>query len=306
LLLFARLFPVWALLAALVALRAPRWFEPLGSYVTPPLALVMFAMGMTLTTADFRRVATRPGLVLAGVGLHYLIMPAAAWAISRVLALPPEIAAGMILVGSVASGTASTLMVFLSGGDVALSVSIGALSTCVGVVATPALTRLYVSTDIAVHGWAMLTSIVEVVAAPVLLGVLVNLVAGRAVRRIGAVLPLVSIAAILVIIGVVTAGARPRLASVGPAVLLGVLAPQRDRPARRLLGRPRDRIRRARLPDPGAGGRHAEFRPGRGTGADLHFSPGRAPGSAVFGMAQPVRLPARRILGKTPLVKRPA
>lgn len=64
--------------------------------------------------------------------------------------MPPELAAGMILVGSVASGTSSTVMVFLSGGDVALSVTISALSTLVGVVETPLLTRFYVSAGITV------------------------------------------------------------------------------------------------------------------------------------------------------------
>ena len=161
--------------------------------------------------------------MLAGLGLHYLIMPLAAWAIVRLLHLPPQLAAGMILVGSVASGTASTLMVFLSRGDVALSVSISALSTLVGVVATPLLTRFYVSADIVVHGWSMLVSILEVVAVPVLLGLACNHVAHRAVRRVEPALPLVSIAAILMIIGTVVAGAQSSILVVGPLVMLGVV-----------------------------------------------------------------------------------
>ncbi len=218
-----RLFPIWAVLVSVFALSQPGLFRPLGPLVTPLLAVVMFAMGVTLGLEDFRRIARRPAPVLAGVGLHYLIMPAAAWAIGRVLGLSPQLAAGLILVGSVASGTASTLMVFLAKGDVALSVSIGALSTLVGVVATPLLTRFYVSAAVAVHGWAMLVSIVEVVAVPVLLGVVVNGLAGGVVRRVAPVLPLVSIAAVLLIIGVVVAGARPGMATMGPALLLAVV-----------------------------------------------------------------------------------
>ena len=218
-----RLFPVWALLVSAAAFLSPATFRPLGSAVTPLLALVMFAMGVTLRLADFRRVALRPAPVLAGLGLHYLIMPLAAWGIAHLLAMPPQLAAGMILVGSVASGTASTVMVFLSGGDVALSVSISALSTCVGVVATPLLPRLYVSADIAVHGWAMLLSILEVVAAPVLAGLILNHLAHRTMRRVQPVLPLVSIGAILLIIGTVVAGAQASIAIVGPLVMVGVV-----------------------------------------------------------------------------------
>ncbi len=221
--LLTRLFPLWAVLISALAVLSPATFRPLGSWITPLLALVMFAMGLTLRLADFRRIALRPAPVLAGLGLHYLIMPLAAWVIAHALGLPPELAAGTILVGSVASGTASTLMVFLSGGDVALSVSISALSTIAGVVATPLLTRFYVSATVAVHGWSMMLSIAKVVALPVLLGLLCNHLAHRVVRRVEPALPLVSITAILLIIATVVAGTRASLLSVGPLVLIAVV-----------------------------------------------------------------------------------
>lgn len=221
--LLTRLFPLWTVLAAMAAFLAPSAFKPVGPYVADLLALVMFAMGVSLRVADFRRVVTRPAPVIAGLGLHYLIMPLAAFLIAHALRMPPELATGMILVGSVASGTASTVMVYLSGGDVALSVTISALSTVVGLVATPLLTRLYVSADIAVDTGGLLLSIVEIVALPVALGLVVNRVAGRAVRAVEAVLPLVSIVAILLIIGAVVAGAQASLAAVGPVVIAGVV-----------------------------------------------------------------------------------
>ncbi len=211
------------MLISALAVLSPAAFHPLGPWVTPLLALVMFAMGLTLRVADFRRIALRPAPVLAGLGLHYLIMPLAAWLIARLLGLPPELAAGTILVGSVPSGTASTVMVFLSGGDVALSVSIGALSTVAGVLATPLLTRFYVSAAVAVHPWSMMLGIAEVVLLPVLLGLLSNHLAHRLVRRVEPALPLVSIAAILLIIGTVVAGTRSSLLAVGPLVLLAVV-----------------------------------------------------------------------------------
>ncbi|MGI4941720.1 MAG: ketopantoate/pantoate/pantothenate transporter PanS [Janthinobacterium lividum] len=218
-----RLFPLWAVVSALVAYLAPTSFSPVASYVTYLLALIMFAAGVTLRVSDFRRVITRPGPVLAGLGLHYLIMPLAAWAIAHLLGMPPELAAGMILVGSVASGTSSTVMVFLSGGDVALSVTISALSTLVGVVATPLLTRLYVSAGITVDTWGLLISIIQVVAVPVLLGLAVNHLAHRLVRAIEALLPLVSMVAILLIIAAVVGATQPAIAAVGPVVAIGVV-----------------------------------------------------------------------------------
>ena len=92
--LLTRLFPLWAVLISVLAVLFPAAFHPLGPWVTPLLALVMFAMGLTLRVADFRRIALRPAPVLAGLGLHYLIMPLAAWLIAHLLGLPPELAAG--------------------------------------------------------------------------------------------------------------------------------------------------------------------------------------------------------------------
>ena len=124
-----RLFPLWAVIAAVLAYLSPAVFQPVAPWVTLLLSLIMFAMGVTLKLEDFRRVITRPAPVLAGVGLHYLIMPLAAWAIARLLHMPPDLSAGMVLVGSVASGTASTVMVYLSRGDVALAVTMPAFSS---------------------------------------------------------------------------------------------------------------------------------------------------------------------------------
>lgn len=218
-----RLFPLWALLIAVAAFLAPQPFKLIGPWVTLLLGIIMFAMGVTLTPRDFRRVARSPGPVAAGIVLHYLIMPLAAFLIAKLLGLSPQLAVGMVLVGSVASGTSSTVMVYLAGGDVALSVTISAVSTLVGVVATPLLVRLYVAHGIEVHVWALLLSIVRIVLVPVALGVFVNVLAHGLVRRVEPLLPLVSMVAILLIIAAVVAATAGAIASVGPIVLVAVI-----------------------------------------------------------------------------------
>ncbi|HTI00062.1 MAG TPA: bile acid:sodium symporter family protein [Acidisoma sp.] len=218
-----RLFPLWALLFAVAAFFAPAAFKPILPHVTLLLGIIMFAMGVTLTPADFRRVARQPGPVAAGIVLHYIIMPLAAFLIARLLGLPPQLAVGMILVGSVASGTSSTVMVYLAGGDVALSVTISAVSTLVGVIATPLLVRLYVSHGIEVNTLGLLLSIVRIVLIPVALGVVVNVLVHGLVRRVESILPLVSMVSILLIIAAVVSGTAGAIASVGPIVLLAVV-----------------------------------------------------------------------------------
>jgi BASS family bile acid:Na+ symporter len=218
-----RLFPLWALLIACAAFAIPPAFTHIGPYVTPLLTTIMFAMGVTLTFDDLKRVASRPGPVMAGIVLHYLVMPFAAFILAKLLRMPPDLTTGMILVGSVASGTSSTVMIYLSKGDVALSVTISTLSTLVGVVATPLLTRFYVSADVAVDVVGMLMSIVQIVVVPVTLGLFINHFLPKAVRRIEPALPLISMLAILAIIAAVVAGTAGSIAAVGPIVLVGVI-----------------------------------------------------------------------------------
>jgi bile acid:Na+ symporter, BASS family len=137
--------------------------------------------------------------------------------------MPPDLQVGMILVGSVASGTASTLMVYLARGDVALSVTIAVFSNLVGVLATPFLVRLYVSADIAVDTKGLLISIVQIVLVPIALGVLCNRLVPRLVRAAEPALPGVAVLSILAIIGAVVAGTQSTIATVAPVVILGVV-----------------------------------------------------------------------------------
>ena len=161
-------------------------------YVSPLLMLIMFAMGVTLRLDDFKRVLARPGPVAAGIFLHYLIMPLAAWILAMLFRMPPDLSAGMVLVGSVASGTASNVMIYLAKGDVALSVTISAVSTLVGVFATPLLTRLYVDAKISVDIMGMLLSILQIVVIPIGLGLIVHHTLTKTVKRIEPLLPALS------------------------------------------------------------------------------------------------------------------
>jgi BASS family bile acid:Na+ symporter len=141
--------------------------HPIGPWVTTLLMLIMFGMGVHLKIDDFKRVLSRPAPVAAGIFLHYLVMPLAAWLLAMIFKMPPDLSAGMVLVGSVASGTASNVMIYLAKGDVALSVTISSVSTLVGVVATPLLTRLYVDAHIQVDVMGMLLSILQIVVIPI-------------------------------------------------------------------------------------------------------------------------------------------
>jgi BASS family bile acid:Na+ symporter len=218
-----RLFPLWAVLLSTVAYFAPQCFTPILPHTGLMLGLIMFSMGLTLTTEDFQRVLARPAPVLAGIGLHYLVMPLAAWLLARLFKMPPDLTAGMVLVGSVASGTASNVIIYLARGDVALSVTISAISTLVGVFATPLLTRLYIDAAIQVDMPGMLLGILQIVILPIALGLLGHRFCTPLVKKGESVLPLLSMLAIVLLISAIVAGSHQHLSSLGPVVILAVI-----------------------------------------------------------------------------------
>ena len=96
-------------------------------------------------------------------------MPLTAWVLARLLGLSEELTIGLILVGACAGGTASNVMTYLAGGDVALSVSMTLMSTLWSVVLTPYLVWFYSGAEINVDIQAMIFSIAKIVIIPILL-----------------------------------------------------------------------------------------------------------------------------------------
>lgn len=193
----------------------PHLLTWVGPYIPWLLGVVMFGMGMTLTVEDFKAVGRRPWEVLIGAVAQFVIMPAVAWALVKVFALPPELAIGVILVGTCPGGTASNVISYLARGDVALSVSMTMASTLLAPVVTPALTWLIAGAWIEVSFTSMMISIAEMVLLPVVLGILFNRYCSRTVTRIMPAMPVVSVLTIVLIVGGVVALGAGRILDVG-------------------------------------------------------------------------------------------
>ena len=135
------------------------------------IGIIMFSMGLTLTTQDFKILAQRPFDICVGALAQYLIMPFLAFALTKVLHLPAGIALGLILVGCCPGGVSSNIMSYLCGGDVAFSVGMTTVSTILSPIMTPLMVSLLASgTNISIKALPMLVSIVETVILPVALG----------------------------------------------------------------------------------------------------------------------------------------
>ncbi|QYY34411.1 bile acid:sodium symporter family protein [Ruficoccus sp. ZRK36] len=219
---FTSLFPVWAILFSGLAYAIPAPFAALKPAIVPLLGLVMLGMGLTLSWDNFAAVLRRPGTILLGVALQYLVMPLAAWAIAAALDLPPMLLAGLVLVGSCPGGTASNVICYLGRGDVALSITLTTVSTLLAVLATPLLTLLYAGTRVPVPAGPMLLSIAKIVLVPVLAGMIVNRFFGQRLRPVQHVFPLLSVAAIVLIIAIIVALNRTSIGEMGLAVALAI------------------------------------------------------------------------------------
>ena len=112
------------------------------SMVTLGLGSIMFVMGLTLNEKDFKVIVTRPKDVFIGCLAQFTVMPLMAYFLAKTLRLPPELAVGLVLLGTCPGGTASNVMTYLAKGDVALSIGMTTVSTLVAPLLTPALTYL--------------------------------------------------------------------------------------------------------------------------------------------------------------------
>ena len=216
------LFPILAIAAAALAYGVPDLFASHGSAIVPLLTIIMFAMGLTLTPADFARVAKRPWVIGLGVLLQYTVMPLAAFAIGIALALPPELLVGLVLLGACPGGTASNVISYLARANVALSVTMTLISSLAAVIATPTITWLLVGQTVPIAVGSMMISLVEIVLVPVLLGVTLNTLFHRHIARIKPALPWVAALAIVIAIAIVVALNRDELAHAGPAILIAI------------------------------------------------------------------------------------
>ena len=215
--------------AIVIAVAALALFKPEAcswistSWINYLLGVVMFGMGLTLKPSDFAVVFRRPKDVVIGAVLQFTLMPLIAYALTVVFRLPAELAVGVILVGTCPGGTSSNVMTYLSHGDVALSVSMTAVSTILAPIMTPLLTLLYAGKTVDVNVAAMFISVVEVVLLPIVIGFVVNYFFSKFTQKAVKALPLVSTVAIVMIVAAVVSANSARIMTSGALILAVVI-----------------------------------------------------------------------------------
>ena len=220
----ARWMGVMVLIVAALSLTVPASFVWIDTWaINPMLGAIMFGMGLTLSPADFKVVLSRPKDILIGCLTQFTVMPLLALGLTWAFSLPQELAIGVILVGCCPGGTASNVITYLAKGDLALSVGMTAASTLLAPLLTPLLVWLLAGTMVDVDTVGMLMSIVYVVIAPIVCGLLCQRFLPKLTKLLTPYLPAFSSIVIAMVVGIVVSHNAARLLTAGLLIVAVVI-----------------------------------------------------------------------------------
>ena len=166
-------FTAWILVAVAAGMFSPAAvLQPGGINTKNPWLIllvvqsVMFSMGTQMSLADFAGVVRMPWPVAIGFAAQFVIMPATGWTLTKLFDFPPEIAAGVILIGCCPSGLASNVMSCLARANLPLAVTITACTTAAAPLMTPLLMKLLAGELVEISFSKMMIDTIEIMLAP--------------------------------------------------------------------------------------------------------------------------------------------
>ena len=143
------------------------------------LALIMFGLGLGLTTTDFSRVIKNPKDFFVGFFSQLILLPIVALGLVFLLNLPTTIAVGLMIVAAAPGGVTSNILTKFANGDVALSVTLTAATSLVCILSVPFVVinsaniiGVSISSDISITKVALKMALV--VTVPVLFGMIIR------------------------------------------------------------------------------------------------------------------------------------
>ena len=221
-------FTVMIFAAVSLSMYYPQYFISIGDFklsklIVPLMQIIMFGMGTGLSLKDFAAVVKMPKGVIAGVLCHYIIMPLVAFTITKIFSFPDEVAAGIVLIGSCPNGLASNVMTYLARANLALSVTLTAISTFIAPFVTPLFMQLLAGQYVQIDFWAMVWDITKIVIIPVTAGLVFNYFLHGKFKILDEIMPILSMVGIGLIIVVITSAGRDALLVVGVSLVAAVL-----------------------------------------------------------------------------------
>ena len=149
-------------------------------FLPATLAMIMLAMGLGLTIADFKALAQKPRAALAGLGCQMLLLPLCGFVVAWIFQLRPELAVGMVVLTACPGGAHSNLFTNLARGDTALSVTLTAVSGILTIVSIPLLAALSIfvfsdgSSNVSLPWGESIAKVFGLMALPIGVGMLIR------------------------------------------------------------------------------------------------------------------------------------
>ncbi len=218
-------FTIWVFAAVAVGMFYPQYFQKIGDFkftslIVPLIQLIMFTMGTEMSLKDFEGVIKTPKAVLIGLVSHFTIMPLVGFSLAKGFGFPPEIAAGVILMGSVPSGVTSNVLAFIAKANMPLSVTIASISTLVAPIMTPFLMKILAGQFVEVDFMKMMLHVVEIIIIPIVLGLVINKLIRNGVKWLQTVMPIISMTGVLMMLIVIVSSGRDNLLNIGPLLFI--------------------------------------------------------------------------------------
>jgi BASS family bile acid:Na+ symporter len=170
-------FTAWIIAAVVTAMVYPAYLQTLSpdNPARPSnkwlmlilVQLVMFGMGTQMSIRDFAELGHNTWAVAIGVFLQFSVMPLLGYGLAMAFGFPPEVAAGIVLIGSCSSGLASNVMTYLAGANLALSIALTAAGTILAPFTTPFWMYMLAGDKVPVDFVAMMLQIMKIVIAPI-------------------------------------------------------------------------------------------------------------------------------------------
>ena len=175
--------------------------------VLPILTLLMFDLGLTLLPRDFVFIVRKPRAALVGLFGQLVLLPLIAYAIASLFSLPPIFFIGVMLIACCPGGSSSNIFSKLAKGDVALSVSLTALSSVITLFTVPVIMQwvtVYVgaSQGIQLPVVNLLMQNVFTMLVPIVLGILCRKYYSNVAMKIDRVLSKIAFPALMLLAGI--------------------------------------------------------------------------------------------------------
>jgi BASS family bile acid:Na+ symporter len=208
-------FTAWIIAGFVAAMIYPERLLHVGSVdlrdkriILTMMQLVMFGMGTQMSLRDLAGVLRMPFAVFIGVTLQFTVMPLVGFALAKGFGFPPEIAAGVVLIGSCSSGLASNVMSFIARANLPLSVTLTTVATLLAPLMTPLWMKVLASEMVPVDFVAMMLEIVKLVIVPIGAAMLADYLVHASTRGRRSVYALAAVAAGLLVAGALGAGSE--------------------------------------------------------------------------------------------------